>query len=103
MNNTEEDLHCCSTMRHYIYEEKGIIEYELNIKSYVFLYSDNQFDWQLPLLYCPWCGTKLPERLIHKMEQVLEEEYGITEKDWGNKEKIPPEFNTDEWWKKRGL
>ena len=42
------------------------------------------------------------------MEEVLEEEYGITEKDWNapgwnDNTHLPEEFKTDEWWKKRNL
>jgi hypothetical protein len=33
----------------------------------------------------------------------LREEYGIKDPIFDDKDKVPPEFETDEWWKKRGL
>ncbi|AIL66127.1 hypothetical protein NOVO_09065 [Rickettsiales bacterium Ac37b] len=55
------------------------------------------------LYYCPWCGTKLPKSLDIKWMQVLREEYGIKDPIFDDADKVPPEFHTDEWWKKRGL
>lgn len=54
--------------------------------------------------FCPWCGTKFPKDLIDEWHQILEEEYGIDSPDNTEQSKrIPAEFQTDEWWKKRGL
>ncbi len=53
--------------------------------------------------FCPWCGTKLPKDLNTEWEEIVAKEFGITEYDYWNEDKIPPEFKTDEWWKKRGL
>lgn len=56
------------------------------------------------LSYCPWCGTKLPNSLFDTRWDILENEYGIDDPyDTKQKKKIPAEFLTDEWWKKRGL
>jgi hypothetical protein len=56
--------------------------------------------------FCPWCATKLPESLRVDFFDILRSEYGLDLalgdiKD--SPELIPPEFKTDEWWKKRGL
>ena len=56
--------------------------------------------------YCPWCGTRLPRSLEDDWDVVLEKEYGVViDNPFDKKEtkKIPAEFLTDEWWKKRGL
>src|ERR1700722_5993915 len=56
--------------------------------------------------YCPWCGKKLPKSLDDEWDEVLKNEYGITiDNPWDKKEmrKVPAEFLTDEWWKKRSL
>lgn len=53
--------------------------------------------------YCPYCGTKLPAGLSDLWFDILEEEYEIQAWKHNQKEKIPAEFFTDEWWKKRGL
>ena len=58
--------------------------------------------------YCPWCGAKLPERL--DPEDYIVKEYGedyIGYTDRPEYKPLPPEvrkeFDTDLWWKKRGL
>ena len=58
--------------------------------------------------YCPFCGTKLPETLDPD-EYILKEygeDYIRSSSDPQYKalpEKIRKEFDSDEWWKKRGL
>ena len=108
--------HCCDTMNarldHECHTDQlSLVEYCPDIRSYSFIirYDDGKsYGVRLPLFYCPWCGKKLPEKLSHKMEEVLEAEYGITAKDWDSPKwnddtDLPDEFKTDEWWKKRGL
>lgn len=53
--------------------------------------------------YCPWCGIKLPTSLADEWWDVLEKEYGLEDPVHDDREKVPAEFWTDEWWKKRGL
>jgi hypothetical protein len=49
--------------------------------------------------YCPWCGTALPTPLIKEwVNTVIEAGY-----EKCAKEGMPKEFQTDEWWRKRGL
>jgi len=54
--------------------------------------------------YCPWCGKKLPLSLRDEYFAILESEYEI-DNDIRAREAgiLPAEFETDEWWKKRGL
>ena len=53
--------------------------------------------------YCPWCGTILPTSLSKQWYAILATEYAIEIPDLPkNAAKIPAEFKTDEWWKKRG-
>jgi hypothetical protein len=87
-----------------------LIEYMPVTRSYSLRYyrGDEFTGLEGNILHCPWCGNKLPKKLSHKMEEVLEEEYGITEKDWNapgwnDNTHLPEEFKTDEWWKKRNL
>lgn len=55
--------------------------------------------------YCPCCGEALPQSLRKEFFETLENEFSVvTDIGEYKKEKIiPPEFKTDEWWKKRGL
>ncbi len=56
------------------------------------------------VLFCTYCGTKLPQNLAEEWADILEQEYEITDpSESKQKNLIPAEFKTDEWWKKRGL
>jgi hypothetical protein len=56
------------------------------------------------LIYCPWCGTKFSKCLKEKKAQVLHAEYPALQGSCSDAAPIfPAEFQTDEWWKKRGL
>jgi hypothetical protein len=59
----------------------------------------------LDMAFCPWCGKKFSESLREKFFKVLELEYGIITDigDYKTRPDVPKEFQTDEWWKKRGL
>jgi hypothetical protein len=50
------------------------------------------------LIYCPFCGKKLPEELL------LEYDTATRDRESGKVlDPLPEEFKTDEWWRKRGL
>ncbi len=53
--------------------------------------------------YCPWCDTNLPKELSDEWYDILENEYNITDPIGEERSKVPAEFWTGEWWKKRGL
>jgi hypothetical protein len=45
--------------------------------------------------YCPWCGTRLPSSRRAEWYRVL---HGMGFSDPGE-EAIPPEFESDRWWR----
>lgn len=110
---------CCLRMAHEIelFEKKSVdyrnwpissIWYQRDHRAYhIFQYTgDDHWGGGLLINYCPFCGAKLPEELDEiDMEPFLRKEYGWTDDDcWGHPmRELPPEFQTDEWWKKRGL
>ncbi|GHS92696.1 hypothetical protein AGMMS49949_05130 [Alphaproteobacteria bacterium] len=53
------------------------------------------------IVYCPFCGTKFPDRLDKELTKILREEYGLD--SWRDYKKAPKEFHTDAWWKNRKL
>jgi hypothetical protein len=55
------------------------------------------------LTYCYHCGTKLPNSLRKQWFSILRRQYGMNADITVDKRKIPHEFRTEEWWKKRGL
>jgi hypothetical protein len=85
-------------------ERKGVdlIDYFPRTREYL---SIHKADIGFYITYCQFCGTKMPKELSDEWLDVLEKEYGLTDVSPGdyNDLRIPPEFWTDEWWKKRGL
>lgn len=55
------------------------------------------------IYFCPWCGTKLPHNLADEWFAILAQEYNIIDPSAKDRHKVPLEFKTYEWWKKRGL
>lgn len=55
------------------------------------------------IYFCPRCGKKYPKELSEEWFDILEKEYHINDPLSNYREQAPTEFDTDEWWKKRGL
>ena len=53
--------------------------------------------------FCPFCCIKLPKDLTDEWCEILDDDYDINPYDEPQKKRMPAEFKTDEWWKKRGL
>ena len=106
---------CCEQMKLQLKDERVTISYLPRYRTY----SIDVIDWYIPkdeidtikdsisarqnIVYCPWCGKRLPEDLTEKWFEVLKKEYGILHPFNKDKKRVPEEFKTDEWWKKRGL
>jgi hypothetical protein len=109
--------HCCSRLKEAIEKgstltgKKKFIRYDEQ-KRYYAIVCDSKRKIDLPLNYCPFCGTKFLPDLCDEFEKTLLNEYGpdyltsfgtsIFETVPASKT-LPAEFQTDEWWKKRGL
>ena len=110
---SEELKHCCEIMNAYAEKinNRDLIDYMPEIRSYSFLLHRNGKDigLQHDFWYCPWCGTELPESVGDVWDEILEKEYGLKISDFFNEKgewdesRIPEEFKSDAWWKKRGL
>lgn len=54
--------------------------------------------------YCPWCGSKLPRDLSEEWEREVTSKFNVSDAlDKEELKKIPQEYMTEEWWRKRGL
>jgi hypothetical protein len=93
--------------------------------AYIFRFDDLFRQWQLIFLsdggdygweygavkFCPWCGSKLHQRLDILFENILLYEYGLTEDEITNlvdgiiiiPEIVPKEFHSSDWWLNRKL
>lgn len=102
MKNIE---HCCKMMNDFLKDIRVQIEYIPKYREYYIPLSYRKKITAIQcLLYCPWCGIKLPESLRDQYFDILEKEYGIENDTYAEEEGIlPEEFKTDKWWKKRGL
>jgi hypothetical protein len=88
------------------YSGKRVLMYDPVLRGYGYY-----IDVALPEIqyigFCPFCGKGLPEMLENEFLDTIYEELGqeFLPKDWTteSREHLPPEFQTDEWWKKRGL
>lgn len=88
--------HCCKLMSDFVNDKRLPLKYYPQYREYnIPLIGSNAMQG---IIFCPWCGKKLPRDLREEYYDVLESEYHITED-----QNIPSEFKTDEWWKKRGL
>jgi uncharacterized protein DUF6980 len=101
--------HCCETMDRILQRGSSALFYKSNIRKYriwEIIFGKNSIELGMcnSIRYCPWCASKLPESLGDEIEETLAREFGITE-SWEPEQaaRIPAEFQTDEWWKKRGL
>ena len=94
--------HCCQEMKVFTDDPRVQIIYSPRVRKY---YIPLKFQSAVQgIRYCPWCGKKLPAGLSEKFDEVLEKEYNIDcYIDAEESGTLPEEFNTDEWWKKRGL
>ena len=94
-------MHCCENMNFFLKENKVAIYYSSKERKYGL---DLKYVEAIQsIFFCPWCGKKLPKNLSTEWFEELEK-LGIDEPfDEKQQKKIPSEFLTDEWWKKRGL
>jgi uncharacterized protein DUF6980 len=101
----KKTMHCCELMDNFLEDIRILLFYSPVYREYFIplLYKGKTTAIQC-LIYCPWCGKKLPEDLRNKYFEILEKEYGLDDPRKKEQEKlVPKEFKTDEWWKKRNL
>lgn len=105
--------YCCGDMANALDNTSGekVLRYESDTREFLLILYENSkpSGFLKPIIYCPWCGTELPKILNEEWCDTLKAEYGLTINDFWDEDgywdesKIPQEFRTDEWWKKRGL
>ncbi len=98
--------YCCETMNEELESQKVAIGYNEKFRTY-YIHLQGSKNGSCRIDYCPWCSSKLPTPLDEKYDEFLSKAIKIpvdeiTLQTYQSK-KIPPEFKTDEWWKKRRL
>lgn len=94
--------HCCTKMKGFIKDHEEI-EYDFSVDGYSIVLSEDEDATRQKLCYCPWCGKEYRLGLGYVWMDILRDEYGIIDPIFDDRDKVPPEFWTDEWWRKRGL
>lgn len=92
--------HCCLTMDAGLSMDGAILYYDKQYREYGV---DLGIRGGMLIDYCMFCGKKLPISVRDEWFEILEKEYGLERPGTGDSKKVPKEFWTDEWWKKRGL
>lgn len=93
--------HCCLTMDEGLKSKGTILHYSKIFREYGVTIPKSTGCMLMD--YCMFCGKKLPASLRHEWFDLLEQEYGLEDPMDEDKKKVPKEFMTEEWWKKRGL
>ena len=98
--------YCCDRMANIIANPAYDMEYYAR-EDETFLHSreGGAICWKFS--FCPFCGQDIEgkSKIFHK---VIKDELGIDVEaediEWDTLEtRLPEEFKTDEWWRKRGL
>src|ERR1700761_6396642 len=96
-----KNIYCCGALNYQIEDKYCPIKYNERWREYsVRDFSSTSLSL---MMFCPNCGTKLPFSVRDEWFDILEQEYGLEDPMKDDKKKIPKEFLTDEWWKKREL
>jgi hypothetical protein len=112
MKKNSKMKYCCVSLKHEIEEgssftKNKLIVYDAPMRCYGIIDTEAPKRIYQPIDYCPFCGTKFPKDVRNEYWQTIVEEVGPeyypTDKNYDPQRLPPPEFRTDEWWRKRGL
>lgn len=92
--------HCCKLLSDFIEDKRIDVQYDEILREY-FIHVHYGGTARQLLLFCPWCGSKLPKNLRDEYYDILREIFGEdAELDEVN---LPEEFKNSAWWEKREL
>jgi len=95
---------CCFDMDSMLENQDDLYNIKYNSKIREYYLESLPGPYIMTIQFCPWCGLKLPRGLRDDWFDILEQEYSLDDPGWPEQlAKVPAEFLTDEWWKKRGL
>jgi hypothetical protein len=97
------EYHCCVDMAFAI-SEPSLTPHQGPNRIIDWIASWNEYRIPVPhdgyastlIQHCPWCGTRLPPSEQDRWYRVLWD-MGIA--DPGGEDKVPAEFDSDEWWR----
>ncbi len=99
--NVNHDIkHCCDAMKYAVEDPFCHLYYNEKFREYWM--RDHQSTSGIVVSFCFHCGTKLPGSLRKQWYNILENEYGL-EYPSRDMRKVPKDFRSEAWWKKRKL
>ncbi len=98
------EKHCCNAMQSLLEDKEVPMRYDPVTRYYAltipkYYSKKNHIHQRVWIEFCPLCGTKLPSTLRDEWIELVKQNFQITK----DLKKLPKEFHTDEWWRKRGL
>ncbi len=99
MANVKKD-HCCKEMRSHLSGREIYLKYDEVCRFYGIDYKKICGGGVQGIFYCPWCGRKLPSDLTDVYFDIIIDQLKL---DGPEDQRLPKEFKSDAWWKKRGL
>jgi hypothetical protein len=93
--------HCCDQMDSLLNRGQTAIAYNEILREYSILDQHLASTARQEMIFCPWCGKRLPASLRDEWFEVMEREFGID--DPNSSPPGPQEMHTDAWWRKRRL
>src|SRR5262249_50463131 len=97
--------HCCRDMafaisRPHLTPHQGpdrVVDWIASWNEYRIPIPDDGYSSTI-IRFCPWCGSRLPASRHEECYRVLP---GMGYSDPGGEDDIPPEFESDRWWRGR--
>jgi hypothetical protein len=96
-------MYCCKNwIDGWVNEDAVPVSYNPYIRFYyIMCYSKT---WVQTISRCIVCNHEFPRELGEEWIVTLEKEYGLDEVTaWRHPERVPEEFKSEEWWRKREL
>lgn len=91
---------CCEEMNLHLSNGEIYLDYDASVRRYGIAYKEAFGGGCQQINFCPWCGARLPKILIDELSTIVFDELNLNGYD---DPRLPDEFKTGEWWKKRGL
>ena len=90
--------HCCGEMAAHLSKGEVAVIYIDQFREYGIEYREDYGGGLQQILFCPWCGTRLPRNLRHEWFAILDELQLEPESA-----AVPAEMRSDAWWRRRGF
>ncbi len=96
---------CCDVMKSVLISYDIPIEYTAIFRHYLMRFEYENYG--IIIYNCPWCASVFPPSLYQEYRDLASKELGLDDSELDSLDfyvdDFPQEFQTDLWWRKRGL